>query len=467
MAKSWGRVVAVVALAAGLVVSVSAADPGIQLIGWGEVSGHTLDLSGLAGQEICRKDDPGDCIDQATFGGWGSGFAYTGHDNVYLAVPDRGPFDGRTDVQYRDRFHVVHMVIDPTKPFPSATPNITVTLLDTRFLKNEYGVNFVGDSSAFANNARESLRFDPEGARVGRGGSIYISDEYGPYLFEFNRQGHLVRRFDIPDRYLIDNPTGEVYPDGTSFELDPSQNTSGRQANRGMENLAITPDGETLVGMMQNALIQDNGLNSSSPPGRRGLTCRIFTFNLKTGERHEYVYLIDATGNGRGVNAMVALNDHEFLVLERDNRSNRPTPPNAVENPNNKRIYRINLQTPGLTDVSDVDVLGANLAELTAAGVVPVSKTQFINLLDSSYERAPGVTVRSVIAEKMEAMAWGPDLPDGRHVLYVVSDNDLYPDLPTQVYAFAVNAAQAGVTYEPQRFSGPLFPPGQLKKILR
>jgi hypothetical protein len=28
-------------------------------------------------------------------------------------------------------------------------------------------------------------------------------------------------------------------------------------ANKGMEGLAITPDGRTLVGIMQNALIQD------------------------------------------------------------------------------------------------------------------------------------------------------------------------------------------------------------------
>ena len=33
-----------------------------------------------------------------------------------------------------------------------------------------------------------------------------------------------------------------------------------------------------------------------------------------------------------------------------------------------------------------------------------------------------------MIAEKIEALAWGPNLPDGRHLLYVASDNDLFPD---------------------------------------
>jgi len=70
--------------------------------------------------------------------------------------------------------------------------------------------------------------------------------------------------------------------------------------------------------------------------------------------------------------------------------------------------------------------------------------------------------------------------PDGRHVLYVVSDNDLFaggPEfetdtvhlgngLPTQIFAFAVKESDAGVRVVPQNLPGPLFPPGQLKKIL-
>jgi hypothetical protein len=34
-----------------------------------------------------------------------------------------------------------------------------------------------------------------------------------------------------------------------------AMNTVGRTANKAMEGLAITPDGKTLVGIMQNALI--------------------------------------------------------------------------------------------------------------------------------------------------------------------------------------------------------------------
>jgi hypothetical protein len=90
---------------------------------------------------------------------------------------------------------------------------------------------------------------------------------------------------------------------------------------------------------------------------------------------------------------------------------------------------------------------------------VPANKSLFIDLLDPQYGLA------STIAEKIEGLAWGPNLADGRHLLYVVSDNDLNPALDTQIFAFAIDSAL--INYEPQHLPGPLFPPGQVKKALR
>src|SRR6476659_7690991 len=103
--KSKWLVSACAAMAAAAVVALSAANPGVTLIGVGAIPGNSLDRSGLAGKTICRIDDDTACIDQATLAGLGSGVTYTGFTNVFLAVPDRGPFDGRTDVPYEDRFH--------------------------------------------------------------------------------------------------------------------------------------------------------------------------------------------------------------------------------------------------------------------------------------------------------------------------------------------------------------------------
>ena len=417
----------------------TALTPGITLIGKGVVSGSALDTSGLIGN-ICQAGAQGNCVPKAIFGGFGSDITYTGHDNVFLAAPDRGPFDGLTDVPYLDRFYFLHITTDVGAPFP----NIRVVLLDTRFLKNQTGENFVGAAGSFlANDELATLRLDPEGIRVGPHGTFYISDEYGPYLFEFNRQGHLLRRIEIPSKFFISNPSADP-----NTEL--LGNTAGRQANRGMEGLAISPDGRTLFGIMQNALIQDNGLNPGTTD-RLGLNNRILKIDLLTGETHEYVYVLDAINRGQGVCEILAINDHEFLVVERDNRSNLQTPPQA---PTRKTIYKINLT--GATDVSGIASLPAGALP---AGVTPVGKQLFINLLDADLNLA------ATIPEKIEGLAWGPDLEDGRHVLYVISDNDLNPSLATQIYAFAIDPSL--LNFQQQLLPGPLYPPGQVKKALQ
>jgi len=92
-----------------------------------------------------------------------------------------------------------------------------------------------------------------------------------------------------------------------------------------------------------------------------------------------------------------------------------------------------------------------------------VSPSAFINLLDPAF----GLQLNNAnaIAEKIEGLAWGPDLADGRHLLYVVSDNDLNPNVATQIFAFAIDADV--LDFERQVLPGPLFPPGQVKKLLK
>jgi len=405
---------------------------GITLIGKGLVPGAALDKSGLIGN-ICQAGNPTNCVPQALFGGFGSALTYTGHNNVYLAAPDRGPFDGLTDVPYLDRVQFLKITTALEAPFP----NINVSLLSTRLLRNERGQALVGAAGSFnPNNERGALRFDPEGIRVGFFGTFFISDEYGPNVFEFDRFGRLLRRLDVPSKFKINNPS-----DDPNAEL--LLNTSGRQANRGMEGLAISPNDRFLFGIMQNALLQDNGLNPGTTD-RLGLNNRILKIDLLTGRKHEYVYVLDAINRGQGVSEILAINDHEFLVVERDNRSNLQTPPQA---PTRKTIYMIDIN--GATDVSGVDSLPAGPLP---ADITPVKKTLFINMLDPAFNLAP------TIAEKIEGLAWGPDLPDGRHVLYVISDNDLNPNLDTQLYAFAIDPSL--IDFEKQFLPIPVYPPG-------
>jgi hypothetical protein len=437
------------ALAAIVVVPVwtlwAAAPPGIQLVATGYVPGTLSDKSGLTGV-ICQQGAPANCVAKDALGAFGSDLTYTGFDNVYIAAPDRGPFDGLTDVPFLDRVHFFHITTNTT------TKQVSTLLLDTRFLRNEFGETFLGAAGAFAadpNDDPATLRLDPEGIRVGSNGNFYISDEYGPYVFEFDRQGNLVRRIPLPAKVRIAHPSANP-----NAEL--LGNTSGRQANRGMEGLAISGDGLTLFGMMQNALLQDGALNPGTTD-RIGFNSRILKIDLATGDTHEYVYRIEATNRGQGVSEILAINDHEFLVVERDNRSWLSAEAQA---PTRKWIYKIDIS--GATDVSNITLPSGTLP----ANVVPVQKSLFIDLLDPDFGLQNNDA--KAIAEKIEGLAWGPDLPDGRHLLYVISDNDLIPQNPTQIYAFALDDALLArpLNYQPQYLPGPFFPPGQVKKAL-
>ena len=147
---------------------VASAPAGITLIGTGFISGMATDKSGLDGV-TCQAGSPQNCVPNAIFGGFGSALAYTGHDNVFIAAPDRGPFDGLTDAPFADRVHLLHMTTDIGASFP----NIRTHLLDTRLLKNEQGQQFVGAANAFvAGDDLATRRLDPEGIQVGSVGHL-------------------------------------------------------------------------------------------------------------------------------------------------------------------------------------------------------------------------------------------------------------------------------------------------------
>ena len=139
---------------------------------------------------------------------------------------------------------------------------------------------FTGRSDAFAaglSTNPDNARLDPEAIRVSNDGkSVYVSDEYGSYVYKFDRDtGKRVDTYTLPSKFAISTlaatKTAEI-----------AGNTSGRVANKGMEGLAITPDGTKLVGFMQGGLIQDGGDG--------GHYNRIVTINLATKATEEYAY---------------------------------------------------------------------------------------------------------------------------------------------------------------------------------
>lgn len=208
---------------------------------------------------------------------------------------------------------------------------------------------------------------DSEGMAVAADGSFWISDEYGPHLVHFDANGNTIERI---------NPFGS----GTGGRTIPLVFAT-RRPNRGMEGLTLTPDGKTLVGIMQFPLY-----NPSSAAVSGSLVTRILTFDIVTGATKQFVYLIERA-NLQANSEITAITNTTFLVLERDGEYGT----DATKGTLFKRVYKIDLT--GATDISDPNN-GANgklyagktveelktAATLQANGIVPVSKSLALDL---------------------------------------------------------------------------------------
>ncbi|HEY1784523.1 MAG TPA: esterase-like activity of phytase family protein [Pirellulales bacterium] len=397
----------------------------IELIGKVSIAGNRADRSKLSGK--LEDGTPANRL-----GSWGSGIAYSGQDDLYVVVSDRGPnasnykpaVDNTTS--YPARVQLLRVVVD------AGAHTVGATLVETRLLTREDGTPLSGLSTEYVANQPsdfpENRRIDPEGVRVSCDGQhYYLSDEYGPGLFEFDaRSGRRTRIFPLPPRFAISHP-------GATGAVEMAANASGRQANHGLEGLAISPDGQKLVVILQAPLLQDT---AAGQRGRRlGINVRLLTLDIANGKTQEYLYQL-ADGKSHGVSELVAVNSHEFLVLERDGK--------AGTDAEFKALFLIDTQVA--TDISQIDALPQ---AAPPADIHPVGKRLFLDLLDHRVGLAG-----PELPAKIEGLAFGPDLADGRHLLLVSTDNDFRPGQASLLFAFAIDRSVLP-GYEPQRFVKP------------
>jgi len=324
-------------------------------------------------------------------------------------ISDRGAGDGA--VSYRCRFHEVAVHINSGQSRP-----VTWDILKTSLLSGPDREPLIGLASALSKGTPgQPKRFDPEAIRLTRENHVLITDEYGPSLTEFDLDGNWVKDWTLPDGFQVSHPAGEP-----EMELPP-HNTAGRQANRGAEGFAITPDGETMVILMQGPLIQDGALDEDGT--RSGKVVRLVMIDRTTGQSTQYAYVLESAAYG--LNEIEALSNHEFLVIERDGKGG--------EKAAFKRIARIDIAAATPFDSQTVFADG----ELPNS-IRPVEKSWLIDLLDPRWGLAG-----EDFPEKTEGLALGPMLPDGRGSLLITSDNDFQSEVPTRVDVFALRGVSA------------------------
>lgn len=442
-------------LALAAAFAATSAHASVDLIAIGTLSGNTADLSTQTAAPL-ENGAAGNLL-----GGIGSGIAYAGC-NTILAVPDRGPnaiaYNAAVSdtASYINRFQTIQIDLAPGAPGASLPFDLELTLAATTLLHAAqplvYGdgalaglpngapaLNTTGHTNYFTGRADNfdamqlstdalDARFDPESIRISNDASnVFISDEYGPYIYRFNRKtGQRTGVVAVPAAFAISNLSAVG-------DHEISGNSSGRVSNKGMEGLAISPDGTTLYGAMQSPLIQDGGTNAPY--------ARILKIDLVTGATSQYAYALTNIGTASKpkyptISDIVAVNDHEFLVDERDGKGLGDNSTAIF-----KKLFHIDL-----TGAQDVSLLTGADALAPAA----VGKILFLDIVATL--NAHGI-VSNDIPAKLEGVAFGPDIDvDGvsRHTLFVANDNDfvgtvtdsLHPagiDNPNRFFVFAVD----------------------------
>jgi len=178
---------------------------------------------------------------------------------------------------------------------------------------------------------------DPEGLVALPDGTFWISDEYGPFLVHVDATGKELERL-------------------SPFDGSLPRELSLRTPNQGMEGLTITPDGSTLVGIMQSAL-KTPGLagDAKSVP-----LSRIVAVDIATKAVKEYLYpLANPQKTKVAVSEITALSPTRFLIDERDGK---------LEPGADKKIYVADIA--GATDVGPTSTVAGATYRADGGGLL-------------------------------------------------------------------------------------------------
>ncbi|MEI7878890.1 MAG: esterase-like activity of phytase family protein, partial [Planctomycetota bacterium] len=275
--------------------------------------------------------------------------------------------------------------------------------------------------------ALDPLGGDLEGLVRTADGNIWMCDEYRPALYKFDATGLMLSRF-VPvgsNSYGVDLGT-EAFPAVYAQRRD----------NRGFE--AIAAWNSDIYCFVQSPLDNPDVANDANSKASR--LVRIAKFNALTNAVvAEYVYLLEGATSDKLGDAC-AFAPGKFLVIERDSTTGSSSL---------KKIFEVDLA--GATDISTLapSVVGPGgtlermtPAQLAVAGIVPVSKSVFVDIAATGYANS---------IDKVEGIAMRDP-----STLFIINDNDFRMPLTFNraTGTFRANPAAVETTLGMITFSG-------------
>ena len=358
------------------------------------------------------------------------------YSGTLFAQPDRG-YNVAGTTNYVPRFNKITVAFTPAPAGSTAQNQVALTLADTIKFTESDGTPMTSlDPTPAGTGTRTGLpampqafngrlSLDAEGIVVNSDGSLWVSDEYGPYIFRFTADGRLVSAIRPPeaivpkrggaDSFASNNPgPGQATP-------VPADPTTGRQNNQGLEGLSVSPDGRTLFALLQSAARQDGGTGGTGPRRHTRLLAYDLTVAGNPTLKGEYVvalptFLLGTATRVPAQSEMLAINNTQFLVLARDGNGRGIASPTSLYR--SILVYDISGATNIAGTAYDTPTTPVAPGGVLAAGIVPATSTVLVDMNNAAQLAKFGLNNGPVdnvntLSEKWEALALVPAFDPG------------------------------------------------------
>ena len=261
---------------------------------------------------------------------------------TFYMQPDRG-YNNPNTTNWRARFFTLAITFRPTLLGTPGQNQVGITVADTTLLTEANGTPLTAlDTTTNGTGTREGfpplpqafngrLSLDAEGIVRLPDGSLFISDEYGPYIFKFSADGRLLAAIRPPDALIPRRNNGDSFASNNPGPDQPApaplNPDTGRQNNQARGLAAPTarpsrssspPHAKTVASaarppcMLTPPRLRHHG----SDPDPQG---RIHPATAHVPVRHR--------PHARGRTKRDSRDQqHQFLVLARDSAAATPTP---------------------------------------------------------------------------------------------------------------------------------------------
>lgn len=293
------------------------------------------------------------------------------------------------------------------KIFTSQKGIDSVKLEDVHFLRQPNGQLYPNSqTNPLLTPDPEAIRFNPlennltwssEGERIITAGDTVLED---PSINVVSVEGNWLASYQIPDNLKMQ-----------LTEQGPRQNSV-------FEGMSFADNFKTLYVSVEEPLYQDG---PRADIYENNAWIRILKFNEGSkSNTAQYAYKLDPIARPpfpasgfkiNGVSDILAIDDHQLLVIERSFSSGRFA--------STIKVFLVDLT--GSTDIKDI----ASLKENTS--FKPLSKKLLLNMDNLG-----------IYIDNIEGVTFGPNLPNGHRTLLFIADNNFQSFEKTQILFFEV-----------------------------